>query len=156
MYSNKQIEKYFNIAKKTSALSTYKNEHIGAIIVYKNKILTTGYNTNYSHPMQKHYNRFRTSKSRFYDTEKMNNYLHSEMSCIASIKHLNINYNKCSIFVYRQNKNGNIALAKPCKACEKMLKDYNINNIYYTTNEGWVYENRNNKGEKLWQEERKV
>jgi hypothetical protein len=53
--------------------------------------------------------------------------------------------NKCSIFVYRSTKSGLQGLSKPCKACETYLLEKNITNVYYTTENGYCYENM--KGE---------
>lgn len=146
MYSEKRIEKYFNIAKQQALFSSYKKEHIGAVIVYKNKIIAKGCNTNYSHTLQKTYNIYRTNETREYDVDKMANLLHAEMSCIATLlNHValdNTNMKYYSIFVYRVDKNGNKQLARPCLSCMHALDDIGIKNIYYTTQEGFNYERR--------------
>lgn len=142
MYNDKQIERYFNLAKNASDFSDYPKIHIGAVLIYKNKILSIGYNTTQSHPIQKEYNQYRHTKERTYDIESMPNSLHAEMSCLVSTKHLDIDWDKASIFVYRCRKNGKVALAKPCSACSMALCNRGIKNIYYTTNNGWNYERR--------------
>ena len=44
----------------------------------------------------------------------------------------------CSIFVYRTNKNGQLAMAKPCDMCQKLIKYVGIKNMFYTTNDGEI------------------
>ena len=141
MYLDKQIKKYFSIAKEYSLYSDFPKIHIGAIIVYKNKVVSYGYNTTKQHPLQAKYNKYRTIDGKPCDVCQMNNTLHAElMSIINLLRTFKDNLNKCSIFVYREYKNGSTALCKPCEGCEKALHDIGIKNIYYTTNNGWCYE----------------
>ena len=46
-------ERYFKLAKNVSELSDYnkRNIKIGAVLVYKNKVIGTGYNTNKTSPL---------------------------------------------------------------------------------------------------------
>ena len=50
---NININKGFELAKKASEFSDYnkKNIHIGSVIMYKNRILGIGYNTNKTSPI---------------------------------------------------------------------------------------------------------
>lgn len=136
------IKRYFKLAKNASEMSDYKKDNIriGAIIVRKNKIIGVGWNSKKSSPIQKIYNVHRTTEDRQYDVELQSNCIHAETSAICdALRRYNGNLNKCSIFIYRTNK----GLCKPCSACSKMLKDYGINNIYYTNgNNGFNYERR--------------
>lgn len=143
MYSEKRIKKYFNKAKEMSHNSIEHNK-VGAILVYKNKIIGIGYNRNVSSPIQKKYNIYRTNETRVYNVETMNNYIHAEIDCVERTKRLcNIDLNKCSLFIYRETKSGSMGLSKPCSACSMYLKDNNISNIYYTNDfNGYTYERR--------------
>ena len=51
--------KMFNLAKEISELSNFKRQHIGCVIVYKSHILSIGYNSNKTHPIQQIYNKYR-------------------------------------------------------------------------------------------------
>lgn len=139
MYNDKQIKRYFDLAKKVSKLSDYETNKTGAILVHKNKILSVGCNKKQSSPIQKKYNIYRTTNKRVYDVNKQNNYTHAEISCLQGYtRHIK----NCSIFVYREKKDGSIGLSKPCNACSMYLKDKGVKNIYYTTDNGWKYERR--------------
>ena len=64
------INKFFNLAKTASKFSDYnkKNVHIGAVLVYKNKIIANGWNSKKTNPIQYQYNKYRESlkNNRFY------------------------------------------------------------------------------------------
>ena len=129
---------YFNKAKEISKRSDFNKIHIGCIIVYKNTILTKGYNTNKTNPLQKLYNQYRTLK--WNNNVQPIPKLHAEMMCILKIMHLDIDFSKVKLYIYRQDLKGNLAMCRPCKACMKAIKDLKIKNIYYTTNDGYVKE----------------
>ena len=135
--------KYFKLAKNASEFSDC-NIKVGAILVYKKKVISVGWNTNKSNPIQKHYNVYRNSDNRKFDVDKHINGVHAEMMCIMNAKKcFKGDFSKCSIFVYSKTKNNKTRLARPCAACMKALEDNNIYNIYYTNNEnGFNYERR--------------
>lgn len=64
------------------------------------------------------------------------------MSCINSIKHLDVNFSKVKLYIYRNTRSNNnsYGMARPCPSCMAAIKDLGIKNIYYTTNEGYVHE----------------
>jgi len=128
------INKFFTLAKNASTFSDFERIKIGSILVYKNKIISVGWNMKKSHPYQKILNKYRS-----YDEERNKNYLHSEISCLLNAKDLNINWNKVSIFIYREDKNGNLAICKPCSSCVKALNEKGIKKVFYTDKNGYNY-----------------
>ena len=60
--------KYFELAKNASKLSDYNknNIRIGAILVYKNKVIASGWNTKKTNPMQLYYNKYREVNNKIY------------------------------------------------------------------------------------------
>lgn len=44
------------------------------------------------------------------------------------------------IFIYREQRNGNSALSKPCLACKQKILDKNIKICYYSTESGFIKE----------------
>ena len=139
------IERGFRLAKNASEFSDCSIK-IGAVLMYKNKVISVGYNTTKSNPIQKAYNVYRNANGREYDVERQNNGLHAE---IMALQHATRSFkgdlSKCSIFVYSEKKEGYkrlTRLTKPCNACSKRLEELGIRNIYYTTNNGWTYERR--------------
>lgn len=113
------------------------NARIGCIVVYKGSILAKGYNTNRTHTYQARFNKIRYK-------ENGNNYLpekmHAEISVLQRIKYLDIDFSRVHLYIYRELKNGHIALAKPCPACMAAIKQMGIKHIHYTSYDGFVYE----------------
>lgn len=44
----------------------------------------------------------------------------------------------CDAYVYRETKDGKPALAKPCPACEEVLRKEGIETVHYTTDGGYA------------------
>ena len=89
--------------------------------------------------MQQKYNKHRKMK---YENTEPKSFLHAEMSCLMQIKDMDIDFNKVELYVYRENKNGIIAISRPCGACMKMIDRLGIKKIHYTTNGGFADEVR--------------
>ena len=141
MYSDKKIRRYFKLAKNASSFSDYPKINIGAIIVYKNQIISVGYNICKSNPTQMRYNMYRNMNGRNYDVRARNNFLHAEMKCLIETKDVDIDWSKASIFVYREHCDGSKALSRPCPSCYQAIKERGIKNIYYSIdNKHYGYE----------------
>ena len=125
--------KYFSKAKQIAQVSDFPKVHIGCIAVYQNRIIGIGCNTNKTHPTQKYYNRYRIAESLLPK-------LHAEINCINQLKHLNINFSKVKLYIYRTRKDIVCGMARPCASCMQAIKDLGIREIYYTTNDGYSYE----------------
>lgn len=126
--------KYFNKARNIASISDYKKQHVGCIAVYQGQVIGLGCNCNKTHPTQKYYNQYRKR------SDGMLPKLHAEISCINQIKHLDINFSKVKLYIYRIRKDQPFGLARPCPSCMAAIKDLGIKNIYYTTNDGFSYE----------------
>lgn len=136
MFSEKVINKYFELAKNASKFSDFHKQKIGAIIVNKSRVLSVGWNSQKTSTMQKTYNKRAAQPW----VEYFPNCMHAEISAIQRLpKRFMNDYSKCHIFIYREG-NGIKRLAKPCKACEKALRDMGIVNIHYTGLNSFVYE----------------
>lgn len=121
---------YFRLARNISELSDFPRNHIGCVVVYKGKVIATGYNCTKTHPLQRIYN-----KERF--QEDCNpHYMHAETHALCSIRHLDIDWSKVSLYNYREHKDGSFGLARPCKSCMKLIRDIGIKKVCYTTDEG--------------------
>lgn len=125
---------YFTKARKTAMISDYKKVHIGCVAIYHGSIIGIGCNTNKTHPMQKYYNRFREH------SDKLLPKLHAEMNCLNSIRTLNINFSRVKLYIYRIRNDQPFGLSRPCPSCMAAIKDLGIKDIYYTSNDGYVYE----------------
>ena len=126
--------KYFLKARQVATISDYYKTHIGCVAVYQGQVIGLGCNTNKTHPVQKFYNRYREP------SDTMLPKLHAEISCINQIKHLNINFSKVKLYIYRIRKDQPYGMARPCPSCMAAIRDLGIRDIYYTTNDGYSYE----------------
>ena len=130
----------FRAARECSFKSDYTGggkARIGCVVVYKNTILAKGWNSDKTHTDQAKFNvmRFKDSGNRY-----LPNKIHSEVAALSKIKYLDIDFNKVHVYVYRELKNGKLALARPCQACVAAIKSLGIRNIHYTTADGYAFE----------------
>ena len=138
--------RYFQKARQAAEISDYKRTHVGCVAVYQGNIIGIACNTNKTHTMQKYYNRYRYHPQTSYFYPK----LHAEINCISSIRHLDINFSKVKLYVYRTRCDQEYGIARPCPSCMAAIKDLGIRHIYYTTNDGYAYEEvENNRLEKI-------
>lgn len=134
MNITKSHRAYFKAAKSMSELSDFKQQHIGAVAVYGHKIISSGYNSCKTNPAQKRLNIHRFSA----DTPAT---LHAELSCLLPlINRKDIDFSNVSLYIYREHKNGNLAIAKPCASCMALLRSLGVRHIYYTGNNSYINE----------------
>lgn len=134
-HDNIRVDKFLKLAKKMAEFGDFYKYRLGACIVKKNKKLSMGYNNKKSHPLQRYYN-----KERIDIAEDAPHYVHAEMAAIIEAKIKNIDLNGAEIFVYRISRTNKPAMARPCPACMKALKEHGIFTLHYTTNEGMATE----------------
>ena len=114
---NKKHKLFLLEAAKIAEKSNMLQKH-GAIIVYKNKIIGSGYN---------------------YMCDYMNsNYsIHAEVAAISQVFYDKKLLEDCDIYVVRiasSTYDNCLKNSKPCKSCTNFIKKYNLRNIYYSTN----------------------
>ena len=49
----------------------------------------------------------------------------------------------CELYVYRQKKDGSLALSKPCQYCEQLISESTIKEVHYTVTNGYRTEKLN-------------
>lgn len=135
---NKADFRYFAKAKDIATISDFNKIHIGCVAIYHENIIGIGCNTNKTHPMQKYYNKFRECEED--DNVHFSHKLHAEMNCLRQLKNLDINFSKVKLYIYRIRKDRPHGMARPCPSCMAAIKDLGIREIYYTTDDGYVYE----------------
>ena len=118
--TNEKQRNYLNIAAKIAIKSPGNPHKHGAIIVYKDTIISSGYN---------HYIK--------------GNSMHAEVSAISKInkKYKGI-LNECDIYVVRigpNSFNNPLKYSRPCLDCESLIIRYNLKNVYYSTS--YEYDN---------------
>lgn len=134
MQLTKSHRAYFKAAKAMSELSEFKQYHIGAVAVCGHKIISSGSNSNKTNPVQKRFNKHR------FDAETRHT-IHAELACLLPLlNRKDINFSDVSLYIYREHKSGDLALAKPCASCEALIRSLGIRNIYYTGNKSYISE----------------
>ena len=56
-------------------------------------------------------------------------FVHAELNAVLST---NANLEGATIYIYREDNNGNLCCCKPCPACEFVLRQVGITTVYYT------------------------
>ncbi len=134
MKLTKSHRAYFKAAKVISELSDFPKVNIGCCAVYKHKIISSGCNSIKTNPTQKRLNIYRFDA----DTPAT---IHAELSCLLPlINRKDINFRDVSLYIYREYKNGELALSRPCPSCMKLITELGIRNIYYTNLGGFSHE----------------
>jgi len=129
---SKKNYKFFQVADKIAQTSNFNRIQIGCIVVVHNEIIAVGANREKTHPKQKYYNEIAGFKIK-------KNFIHAEVNALNKIKNIN-SLKNASIYIHRRDKNGNLAISRPCNACMSYIKQLGIKHIYYTTNLGYNYE----------------
>ena len=121
--------KFFEKAKAASEMSDYKRIKIGAVIVYKNRVVSVGWNTTKTNPLQKSLNHLRFKADEYCAS------LHAEMMAFLRLPY-GLDHRNLSIYVYRENRFGELRMSRPCPSCMSKIKELGINTIYYTSTDG--------------------
>lgn len=87
----------------------------------RNKIVAQGWNQPKSHTLSNSYNKHR----------------HAEFDAIMKSRE---NLRNCSIYVYRETKDGSLGNSRPCIYCLELLRKYGINKMYFTSEHGYEME----------------
>ena len=124
------------MAKRAARNSDFKVK-VGCAVFYKGKLLTTGYSTNKTHPLQFEYNKVRD----FDRTGKCCiDKAHAEMMALARLKKMNVKMSDVTFYVARICKSRPFAMARPCKACYQALLEAGVKDVRYMTDYGYSRE----------------
>ena len=102
-----RIKRFIDIAYE-EALKSNGVQKIGAILVRGGKIVSRGHNSYF-------------------------NGRHAEDACLSSLWKSEIQ--GCTLFVVRKRRNQVFGLSKPCKDCERLIRDARVKKVVFTTNE---------------------
>ena len=134
MELSKSHRAYFKTAKAIAELSDFPRVKIGCCAVYKHKIISSGCNSMKTNPTQKRLNAHRFDA----DTPAT---MHAELSCLLPlISRKDVDFSDVSLYIYREFKSGDLALARPCASCEALIRSLGIRYIYYTGNSSYISE----------------
>jgi deoxycytidylate deaminase len=110
------IGRLSKIAEKISKRSDFKYK-LGAVLLDKSRIISVGYNKNKSHTVARKYFCHGT--------------IHAEIDAV--LKSPRKNLEGTTIFVFRRDRNGAMALAKPCPQCAMVLQEYGVKFAVWST-----------------------
>lgn len=115
----KRFRKLIKISRDLIDLPDTRYKHF-SFLIRRNKIISVGYNLSFhTDPLAHRYN-YRFSN------------IHSELSCIKNFPYSPSILNRFTLVNIRIMGNGEIGLSKPCKKCQRLLKDFNVNTVWYS------------------------
>lgn len=106
-------ERFLSLAKEASKKSDHHTYKVGCVIVKGKRVVGRGFNMLKTHPKSPH-----TFKS-----------IHAEFMAAMSAE---LDIKGATAYVFREQKNGDWAMAKPCKDCWKFLIECGIKNVVYS------------------------
>ena len=125
---------YFRAAKAVSELSDYPIHKLGCVVVKGHRIVSSGHN---------HKTRCCALQAKL-DTEKYGvncpGRMHAEIMALMPLMRDKVNLSNASLYIYREHKNGTLAMARPCSSCEKIIKELGIRKVFYTIENGYAVE----------------
>lgn len=127
--------RFFEAARKAAEESTFK-VHVGAVAVYKGKVIASAASHEKTHPLQREWNRYRPFRQIGVCLPK----IHAEMGVLAKLKKMNVPMGEVKIYVYRVCKSREHGYARPCSACYHALLAAGLKVCYYTTDIGFCCE----------------
>ena len=110
------------------AKSSPSKKLVGAVLLNKNRVVTTATNLERkSHPLQAKF------AERVGLKEKI--FLHAEIAALVKCRE------ECdTIIVARVNNQNKLRNSRPCPICSLALKQAGVSKVYYSTNDGFLYE----------------
>lgn len=128
----KKEKSFFNIAKEISRLGDYHRTRVGAVVVEKKHILSTGFNAQKTRPLQHRYNIYRDLD----DYENSVAMQHAEVDALSPLIGKEIDWSRTSIYIYRELKDGQRGCSRPCAACARLIRDLGIKEVFYINEHG--------------------
>jgi deoxycytidylate deaminase len=128
-------EKYIHILSRlATSMERVASSRVASCLVYKNDIVSFGFNQKKSHPFQAKYSK--NSKAIF---------LHSETDCIKNaLKVLSLDeLARSTLYICRMRLIGNrecFGLAMPCSGCARAIATFSIGKVIYTCDDGSMEE----------------
>ena len=117
------FDKILQIAHDNFHLPNSRHRHF-SFIVLRNKVISWGYNDGWTtHPLSVSYNYRFDAK-------------HSELSAIINFPYRPSKLKNYTLINLRLLADRSVGLSKPCKLCSKLLSDFGVYDVYYSTSGG--------------------
>ena len=130
----KRERAYFNSAKSISELSDHRCR-LGCVVVDGHRIISSGHNSKTKfHRIQSELD------NKFFPGYENKGPVHAEVSALIPLIKRRVDLTGTTLYVYRENKDGKLAMSRPCPRCMELIKEQGIKRICYTTNDGYVNE----------------
>ena len=107
-------DKFLKIAKEASSRSDHYKYKMGCAIAKGNKILGVGCNSMKTHPKSPH--KFKSTHAEFMAAQNAGLW----------------NLEGATVYVFREQKDGKMAMAKPCPYCWRFLVDCGVKEVVYS------------------------
>lgn len=134
MRLSKSHRAYFEAARSVAQLSDFPRIKIGAVAVYRHRIISSGCNSIKTDTLQKKYNIYRFK-------EESRHCQHAELACLKPLMgRKDIDFKNVELYVYREYKNGDLAMSRPCPSCSALIRSLGIRYIYYTGDNSYINE----------------
>ncbi len=119
-------DNFLQLAIETAKSSPSKKK-VGSVLLKKNKVIATAVNLEKkSHPLQAKFARRVGMHERIF--------LHSEIHSLIKARE-----DADTIIVARVNPQNKLRMAAPCACCALALEEAGVKNIWYSTDDGFVY-----------------
>lgn len=134
--------KFFEMARKEAEKSDFDGFKLGCVIVHKKHVIGRGHNSNKTNTKQKKYNRYRNFNK---GSRPIKHSVHAEIDSLNSVPYSvanSINWSNVKVYIYRISPGKPLGhgLSSPCAACRAAMRDLDIRHLYYTTDNGFAYE----------------
>ncbi len=129
----KKDRSYFRIAATESILSDHRCR-IGCVVVNNHHVIGTGHNS----ASDEHGFQVRLNK-KFFNMENAG-HKHAEIDALLPLIRQHIDLSAATLYVYRKNGLGKLAMSRPCPRCMSVIKECGIKKVKYTTPDGYAAE----------------
>lgn len=125
---------YFSVAEDISKLSDHRCK-LGCVIVDKHRIVSSGYNSQTKcNPIQLELD------NKFFPGYNNRGPVHAEVAALSPLIKKRIDLSGATLYIYRKDKEGHLAMARPCPRCMSLIKKLGIRRLQYTTADGFAFE----------------
>lgn len=130
---SKKEQSFFKVAKEMSTLSDHRCR-IGCVIVDRHRVISSGCNSNSK------YHRLQAEIDSKYFGCTCYGKVHAETSALIPLIKQKYDLSCATVYTYREDRNGDISMSRPCPRCMGLIKDCGIKRVYYTTSDGFARE----------------